>query len=106
MWVSNNWDGTVTELRASTGGFVNTYPVGGADGGEPMATGVAFDGVYVWVTNTWFATVTKLRAVDGKNFGTFQVGPQTIALYGLAFDGANIWVAYGPIGRAGGAYKL
>jgi DNA-binding beta-propeller fold protein YncE len=34
--------------------------------------------------------VTKLRASDGKVLGTFSVGrgPE-----GVAFDGANIWVA-------------
>ena len=36
------------------------------------------------------ATVTKLRASDGANLGTFKVG---IDPTGLAFDGANIWVA-------------
>ena len=34
--------------------------------------------------------MTKLRASDGANLGTFPVG---LFLQGLAFDGANIWVA-------------
>jgi len=34
--------------------------------------------------------VTKLRASDGTVLGTFSVGSQPI---GVAFDGANIWVA-------------
>jgi DNA-binding beta-propeller fold protein YncE len=34
--------------------------------------------------------VTKLRASDGANLGTFPVGTEP---YGVAFDGANIWVA-------------
>jgi len=35
-------------------------------------------------------TVTKLRASDGKVLGTFTVGTSPL---GIAFDGANIWVA-------------
>ena len=34
--------------------------------------------------------VTKLRASDGVVLGTFTVGSGP---YGLAFDGANMWVA-------------
>ncbi len=34
--------------------------------------------------------VTKLRASDGANLGTFPVGTRPL---GVAFDGANIWVA-------------
>jgi DNA-binding beta-propeller fold protein YncE len=34
--------------------------------------------------------VTKLRASDGANLGTFPVGAVPT---GVAFDGANIWVA-------------
>ena len=33
--------------------------------------------------------VTKLRASDGANLGTFPVGSGP---YGVAFDGANVWV--------------
>ena len=35
-------------------------------------------------------SVTKLRTSDGANQGTFTVGTQP---FGVAFDGANIWVA-------------
>jgi len=48
---------------------------------------VAFDGIHIWVAAT--NTVTKLRASDGANVGTFPVGSGP---YGVAFDGANIWV--------------
>ena len=34
--------------------------------------------------------MTKLRASDGANLGNFDVGA---ASFGVAFDGANIWVA-------------
>ena len=34
--------------------------------------------------------MNKLRASDGKNLGTFTTGFQPL---GIAFDGANIWVA-------------
>ena len=34
--------------------------------------------------------MTKLRASDGANLGTFPVGDEP---NGVAFDGANIWVA-------------
>jgi hypothetical protein len=34
--------------------------------------------------------VTKLRASDGGNLGTFPTGSFPA---GVAFDGANIWVA-------------
>jgi DNA-binding beta-propeller fold protein YncE len=34
--------------------------------------------------------VTKLRASDGSTLGTFPVGAGPV---GVAFDGANIWVA-------------
>jgi len=42
------------------------------------------------VANEGSNSVTKLRASDGANLGTFAVGfnPE-----GVAFDGANIWVA-------------
>jgi len=42
------------------------------------------------VANPGSDTVTKLRASDGANLGNFSVGNQPT---GVAFDGANIWVA-------------
>jgi hypothetical protein len=38
--------------------------------------------------------VTKLRASDGANVGTFPVAS---AGYGVAFDGANIWMSGGGV---------
>jgi DNA-binding beta-propeller fold protein YncE len=42
------------------------------------------------VSNIGSDNVTKLRASDGKLLGTFNVGTYP---EGVAFDGANIWVA-------------
>ena len=42
------------------------------------------------MTNYSDNTATKLRASDGDLQGTFNVGNGPI---GVAFDGANIWVA-------------
>jgi DNA-binding beta-propeller fold protein YncE len=42
------------------------------------------------VANETNNTVTKLRAADGANLGTFAAGTSP---FGVAFDGANIWVA-------------
>jgi len=47
----------------------------------------------IWVANNLVAgTATKLRASDGANLGTFSVGSFP---FGVAFDGAHIWVANG-----------
>jgi len=64
---------------------------------------VAFDGINIGVTNFDIgfgntvtmtnygsSNVTKLRASDGQVLGTFAVGLEP---GGVAFDGANIWVA-------------
>lgn len=104
--MTNGYDGTVTKLQASNGACLGTctFSVGGAEVGHVTATGVAFDGTYVWVVNDWLCTVTKLRASDGANFGVFRL-PLSDAPLGAAFDGANIWVVYGPYGT-GGAFKL
>jgi hypothetical protein len=42
------------------------------------------------VADRFGGTVTKLRASDGKVVGTFNLNPESP--YGLAFDGANMWV--------------
>jgi hypothetical protein len=82
MWVPSYVGNTVTELNASTGTMVGTYPVGsGADG-------VLFDGTNIWVANTIDGTVTKL-STGGTPLGTYTVGSQP---WGIAFDGTNIWV--------------
>jgi DNA-binding beta-propeller fold protein YncE len=46
--------------------------------------------VHVWVTNNHEHRVIKLRLGDGKVIGGASVGQFPL---GIAFDGANIWVA-------------
>jgi hypothetical protein len=53
------------------------------------------------VANGFGNSVTKLRASDGTTLGTFAAG---INPNGIAFDGANIWVANNLV--AGTATKL
>jgi DNA-binding beta-propeller fold protein YncE len=43
-----------------------------------------------WVANLGSNNVTKLRASNGEVLGTVAVGSNPD---GMAFDGANIWVA-------------
>jgi hypothetical protein len=106
VWVANNFDGTVTKLRASDGACVGrcTFSVGGASAG---AGGIAFDGTYIWVSNPDSSTVTKLQA-NGSNVGVFQLGSSANTPFAVAFDGANIWVAFYYVGQGGGSgvYKV
>src|SRR5262249_52797958 len=44
----------------------------------------------IWVVNESSSNVTKLRASDGNVLATVPVGAQPL---GVAFDGANVWVA-------------
>ena len=46
VWVSNWNDGTVTELSASTGAFIQSITVGNA---TSQPDGIASDGSHVWV---------------------------------------------------------
>jgi hypothetical protein len=98
IWVTNDVaSGTVTRLRASDGACVNTCTF--AVGSAPI--GVAYDGANIWVTNYYSNTVTRLRANDGACVvnGIVQSGPTTCSFAvgsnpaGIAFDGANLWVA-------------
>ena len=84
IWVTNQFDGTVSKLRASDGMTMGTFAVGNGP------RGVAFDGANIWVTNPLDGTVSKLRASNGLPLGTFDVGVFPIL---MAFDRANIWVA-------------
>jgi len=61
---------------------------------EPF--GVAFDGTSIWVTSASSTNVAKIRVSDGAILGTFAVrqGGSDSGLRGIAFDGANLWVAY------------
>jgi glutamine cyclotransferase len=48
----------------------------------------------MWIPNNSSGSVTKLRAKDGANLGTF---PFPGSPWGVAFDGANIWVTGSPV---------
>jgi DNA-binding beta-propeller fold protein YncE len=54
---------------------------------------VAFDGENIWTANDGDGTVSKLRASDGKALGTFKI---PCCPYGIAFDGAKLWVTTDP----------
>lgn len=83
IWVTNNGDNTVTELRASDGANLGTFPVGTS----PM--GIAFDGANMWVVNNGSNNVTELQVPGGAVLGTFPVGT---APMGIVFDGSHMWV--------------
>ena len=80
MWIANRNGGTVTELRASDGAVLGTFPT--PDG----PYGIAFDGTYIWVSGDLYTFV--LRASDGA-----QVTFRTFDAAGVAFDGAHVWMA-------------
>jgi hypothetical protein len=74
-------NGGLTKLRASDGKNLGTFPVG-------VSYLVAFDSVDIWVTTP--AWVYEVRRSDGAVLGTLNGGASP---FGIAFDGANIWVA-------------
>jgi DNA-binding beta-propeller fold protein YncE len=80
MWVANEGGHTVTELRASDGTVLGTFP------GPNSPYGVAFDGTYIWVSGD--IAMMVLRASDGA-----QVLYRNVQSEGVAFDGAHIWTA-------------
>jgi hypothetical protein len=84
IWVPGS-KGTVTKLRASDGKNQGTFTVSSNTG----AIASAFDGQNVWVTDGTSAVI-KVRASDGAVLGTFPVGNGPL---GIAFDGADMWVA-------------
>ena len=83
IWVTNNGDNTVTELRASDGANLGTFAVGTS----PM--GIAFDGANMWVVNNGSNNVTELQVPGGAVLGTFSVGT---APMGIVFDSSHMWV--------------
>jgi hypothetical protein len=85
MWIPNNSSGSVTKLRAKDGANLGTFSLGGD---SPWA--VAFDGEDIWVTGT--PDVFELRASDGAILDKFHDPPGSFT-EGVAFDGANIWLA-------------
>jgi hypothetical protein len=92
------YDGAHMWVGGSNSNMYEIYPTGSTyasvnftgNGGA-----MAYDGKYIWVTGN---PVTKLLPQTNSNgipttpkvVGTFPTGPQP---NGIAFDGANIWVA-------------
>ncbi|MDD5040044.1 MAG: hypothetical protein PHY34_02750 [Patescibacteria group bacterium] len=58
-----------------------------------------FDGTYIWVNTDYYGTMGanrsknlfKLRASDGVEVASYSVGGTHPRLYGMAFDGKDIW---------------
>ena len=96
----NIWDvdaGGLTKIRANDGAILGT--VRGFASVSQTTRSIVYDGYSLWVASaTNDFAVTRVRASDGTILGKFGPGP---AGPGLAFDGANIWVANG-----GGLVKL
>ncbi|HEV3456856.1 MAG TPA: hypothetical protein VHG32_09880 [Thermoanaerobaculia bacterium] len=93
IWVTNNsgepdQTGSVTELNASDGSKVGTFPVV-----KPSA--LVFDGAHLWISNDAhnFSGVTELDASNGSIVDIATAGGDIDNPRGLAFDGAHIWVA-------------
>src|ERR1700674_4802667 len=55
LWVANHSRGTVTELRATDGFTIGSFPLTAR-----APWGVAFDGANIWLTTQGNNTVTKL----------------------------------------------
>jgi hypothetical protein len=82
VWVAATaGNGGLTKLRAIDGKNLGTFPVG-------VSYLVAFDSVDIWVTTP--AWVYVVRRSDGAVLSTLNGGASP---FGIAFDGANIWVA-------------
>jgi uncharacterized protein (TIGR03437 family) len=112
--VANVNDNTVTELLASTGATVGTYPVGS----EPYAA--AFDGGNIWVANFEDDTVTKISPTSPQapyispggvvpldsTASTIQPG-EWVSIWGnnLA-SGTTIWNGNFPISLGGTSVEI
>ena len=85
MWVTL-WEGKVVKIRASDMAVIGSYNVG------PGPNPIIFDGDEIWVasSDTSPGQITRIRASDGSPVGT--INPVTSSHWGMAFDGANVWV--------------
>ena len=83
IWVTNFTDGTLSKLRASDGATLGTFNVG-------RSSGLALGRNVLWVSRGPADVVRMVNPVDGSVLGTFAVGDVPV---GIAFDGANVWVA-------------
>src|SRR5712692_4093497 len=98
IWVANQNTNNVVRIGHTKLGpaVLGSFTVGQAP------QGIAFDGANIWVASS-DGSVTKLRASDGACAGVVIVNPGSSSLCnfavgatgptGIAFDGANIWVA-------------
>jgi YVTN family beta-propeller protein len=78
--------GSVTELNASDGSFVQAIPVAGRGLG-----GIFSNGTHVWVaTGDGTSTVTELSTADGSLVQTVPVGGNPSA---VSSDATHVWVA-------------
>ena len=88
IWVANGGSATVSVLRAYDGSTAHVCTVSNG----PMW--LAWDGYHMWVTHYLEqGIITQLISAYGIDCGpmpTFKTGSRPI---GIAFDGANIWVA-------------
>ncbi len=75
----------VTRLRPADGSIEGSYSIG-----PYFPERILFDGENIWV-GTGEATVIKLRGSDAAVLGTYTVNSGEMPVFGLAFDGANIW---------------
>ena len=84
IWVANAGSNNVTKLRASDGANLGTFPAGQSVPWAWPSTAPTSG----WRTAA-ATTSRKLRASDGANLAP---SPWGAVPYGVAFDGANIWV--------------
>jgi len=83
VWVTNYWEGTVSEIEASSGTVIRTIKVGN----NPY--GVSSDGTHVWVTNRGGSTVSEIEASSGTVIDTINVGKKP---FFVSSDGTPAWV--------------
>jgi DNA-binding beta-propeller fold protein YncE len=88
VWISAIGAGLLDKVRASDGAILGHFGGGGGS--------ILFDGTNIWSTNgSRINNLIKVRPSDGTHLATFTIGPGVCqGTSGLAFDGANIWVAY------------
>jgi uncharacterized protein YjbI with pentapeptide repeats len=89
VWIANP-DGTVTELNASNGSAIGSYPACGGTG----SSDIAYSGGDVWVACS--NSVAELDATDGSLIGSYNLS--TGAARCLTISGGDVWVAGGANG--------
>jgi len=84
LWVAGSH--VIAKVNPSDGSVMGTYLHLDNMYSGPMA----FDGTNLWVVDSTSQAVVKVRTSDGGVLGKYKVGRQP---QGIAFDGADIWVA-------------